>query len=143
MPKPQINFINEQIKFFLKDKSRIKKWLSACIIHEKHDPGTICYVFCSDKYLLTINNKYLKHNYYTDIITFDYTEKESKIISGDIFISIETVKSNSEDLGIEFGTELKRVMVHGILHLLGYGDKTNTQQKEMRKKEDKYIKLFM
>lgn len=147
MPQPEINFINEKIKFELKGKSRIKKWVTGVIVKEKHEPGTICYVFCSDKYMVGINKKYLKHNYYTDIITFDYTESKTgkgnkKVISGDIFISIGRVKENARDLGTQFDDELRRVIIHGVLHLMGYSDKTKTGQKEMRHKEDIYIKHF-
>ncbi|MBL7891930.1 MAG: rRNA maturation RNase YbeY [Bacteroidia bacterium] len=147
MLQPEINFINEKIKFELKGKSRIKKWITGVIVKEKHEPGTICYVFCSDKYLVEINKKYLKHNYYTDIITFDYTESKAgkgnkRVISGDIFISIDRVKENALDLGTQFDNELRRVIIHGVLHLMGYSDKTKKGQNEMRQKEDIYIKHF-
>lgn len=147
MPGSEINFINERIKFELRNRSRIKKWITSVIVKEKHEPGTICYVFCSDKYLVGVNKKYLKHNYYTDIITFDYTEFKAgkgnkKVISGDIFISIDRVKENALVLGTQFDDELRRVIIHGVLHLIGYTDKTKADQKEMRKKEDTYIKHF-
>lgn len=147
MPRSEINFISERIKFELKGKSRIKKWITDIIVKEKHEPGTICFVFCSDNYLIGVNKKYLKHNYYTDIITFDYSEHKArkgnkKVLSGDIFISIDRVKENALDLGTQFDDELRRVIIHGVLHLMGYTDKTNVGQKEMREKEDTYIELF-
>lgn len=147
MGHSKINFINEKIQFELKGKSGLKKWIEDVIIKEKQEVGTICYVFCTDEYLRTINKKYLNHDYYTDIITFDYTESSikksgNKSISGDVFISVDRVRDNIKLLGTKFDIELRRVMIHGILHLIGYTDKTKAGQKEMRKKEDTYIKHF-
>lgn len=96
--------------------------------------GDIAYIFCSDAKILEVNNQYLGHNYYTDIITFDYTEKD--VIGGDIFISVETVKSNAEELGIPFDTELHRILIHGILHLCGFKDKNPIDKAEMTRQED-------
>ena len=101
--------------------------------------GEINYIFCSDNYILKINKDYLNHNYFTDIITFNYNE--GKKVNADIFISIDTVKSNANSRKIDFYNELHRVMVHGILHLVGYNDKTPTQQIEMTSKEDYYLNL--
>ena len=133
-----INYISEKIKFDLKNKTGITRWINLVAKLEKKKVGAICYVFCSDKYLLNINKQYLQHDTYTDIITFDYSYND--IISGDIFISINRVKDNAKQLGIKFEIELQRVMIHGILHLLGHNDKTAKQQKAMRYAEDLYLK---
>lgn len=143
MTPDSVNFINEKIKFELKGKLRIKKWIVKTIVTEKQQPGALNFIFCNDSFLLEINKKYLQHNYYTDIITFDYTEqadKKTKIVSGDVFISIDRVKENAKGLGITFDNELKRVMIHGVLHLIGYADKAPADKKKMRKKEDNYLK---
>jgi len=95
-------------------------------------------VFCSDDYLLELNKKHLQHDYYTDIITFDYSDED--VISGDLYISLDRVKDNAAGLEIDWLTELRRVMVHGVLHLLGYGDKSPKQKKEMRSAEDAALK---
>lgn len=100
----------------------------------------LTYIFCSDDYLLDINIKYLGHDYYTDIITFPY--KEGDEIESDLFISLDRVKENAEDYHVPFEDELRRVMVHGVLHLMGYGDKTENDSLLMRNKEDYYIKAF-
>jgi len=99
--------------------------------------GELSFIFCSDNYLLNMNKKYLKHNYYTDVITFDYCE--NNIVSGDVFISVDRIKENALTYKSSFDKELQRVMIHGVLHLVGYKDKTETQQKEMRDKENLYL----
>ncbi len=136
--QPQINYISEKIKFKLKNPARLTNWIMASAKAEKRKLEPICYIFCSDNYLLKINKQYLKHSTFTDIITFDYSY--DNIISGDIFISIDRVKDNAKELGINFETELHRVMIHGILHLSGYGDKTEKGERQMRELEDKYLK---
>ncbi len=135
-----INFFNQDIHFTLKQKRKIKQWISSIVLSHNKKIGFINYIFCSDAEILKINHQYLNHNYYTDIITFPYNEADS--ISADIFISIETVKTNSAKFNQNFRLELNRVMVHGVLHLLGYNDYTNEERKEMRMKEDKYIDLL-
>jgi rRNA maturation RNase YbeY len=107
---------------------------------EGKNPGTINIVLTNDNYLQGLNIKYLGHNTYTDIITFDYVEKET--INGDIFISLERVKENAQELGVSFKNEIHRVIIHGILHLLGYKDKTKLQKQDMRAKEDYYLSLL-
>ena len=114
-----------------------KKWLNQVISNEDKEEGDITYIFCDDDYLLEKNIRFLNHNTLTDVITFDYCEGNS--VSGDIFISIERVKENSEVFKVDFLTELNRVMVHGLLHLLGYNDKTKRESNLMRKKEDYYL----
>ena len=114
-----------------------KKWLNQVISNEAKEEGDITYIFCYDDYLLEKNIRFLNHNTLTDVITFDYCEGNS--VSGDVFISIERVKENSEVFKVDFLTELNRVMVHGLLHLLGYKDKKEKDAKTMREKENYYL----
>lgn len=123
--------------FILKNKKVIKEWIARVIDKEKKELGYINYVFCDDKYLLDKNIKYLDHDTFTDIITFNYSEKD--IIHSDIMISIPRVKENSITFENSFSEELNRVMIHGVLHLLGYNDKTEKEKKEMKEKEDYYL----
>ncbi len=115
-------------------------WVSRVIESELSFPSRIDYIFCDDEYLLSINQKYLDHDTYTDIITFDYSS--GKQIEGDIFISVDRVKENAERYEVDFEDELLRVMAHGVLHLIGYGDKTKDEAEVMRAKEEKKIKMF-
>ena len=117
-----------------------KKWVNQVISNEDKEEGDITYIFCDDDYLLEKNIRFLNHNTLTDVITFDYCEGNS--VSGDIFISIERVKENSEVFKVDFLTELNRVMVHGLLHLLGYKDKTERESNLMRKKENYYLSKY-
>lgn len=126
--------------FKLKNKRAYKSWLKAIVTSEGYKTGNINFIFVSDKYLLDLNIKYLKHKTLTDIITFDYTEK--KTIHGDIFISVERVLENAEKFKTSFDLELLRVMAHGVLHLSKYKDKTKDDAMIMRKKEDEKIKMF-
>jgi rRNA maturation RNase YbeY len=132
-----INFFSEEIDFKVKYKNIVRKWIRFVITSEKKSVGNINYIFSSDEYLLKINVKYLEHDYYTDIITFDYNNGD--IINGDVYISVERVIENTDIYSCSIGEEFNRVMVHGILHLLGYKDKTPKQIKVMRKKEDDYL----
>ena len=125
--------------FTLKNKRKIKNWLKDTIVNEKKKVGDINYIFCSKQYLKKMNNDYLSKNYETDVISFDFS-KDNKI-SGDIYISSETVKKNSIIFNVDFNNELKRVMVHGLLHLLNYNDKSKQELKIMREKENFYINL--
>ena len=125
--------------FTLKNKRKIKNWLKHTIVNEKKKVGDINYIFCSKEYLKKMNNDYLSKNYETDVISFDFS-KDNKI-SGDIYISSETVKKNSIIFNVCFNNELKRVMVHGLLHLLNYNDKSKQEIKIMREKENFYINL--
>ncbi|WP_082326582.1 rRNA maturation RNase YbeY, partial [Sunxiuqinia dokdonensis] len=122
-----INFYFEEIEEFQLDLPKSKKWIKNTIKKEGREPGEITFIFCSDDYLLEINKQYLDHDYYTDIITFDYVE--GKEISGDIFISVDRVKENAATFGVDFQNELNRVLVHGVLHLLGYKDKSADEKK--------------
>jgi probable rRNA maturation factor len=135
-----IQFCTEDITFSLKEKLKHKAWLNEVAKQERKKILELTYVFCSDEYLLQINQEYLNHDTLTDIVTFDNSE-DSKKIEGDIFISIERVKENGNKLGTS-ETELKRVMVHGLLHLLGYKDKKKEDKTLMTEKEDFYIKQY-
>jgi rRNA maturation RNase YbeY len=132
-----IQFTDQDAGFKLKQISNHKSWIKAAIGKESHKAGDISYIFCTDKFLSEINLKYLKHNTLTDIITFDYSEKG--ILSGDIFISVERVNENARNFGKTFEEELRRVMIHGILHLAGYNDKSNEEKEMMRVREDHYL----
>ena len=135
-----ILFFNEQLTFTLRDKSAVRFWLEAIIKTEVHKLNHINYIFCTDKYLHKINLKYLQHNTYTDIITFDNSTTKGTI-EADMFISIQRVKENAKALKINFTDELHRVMAHGVLHLCGYKDKTPKAKQLMTSKEDYYLSL--
>ena len=135
-----IRFFSEDIKFEYKDRLKTRRWLSSVAGSEVRRIGDINIIFCSDNYILNVNMKYLQHDYFTDIITFDYCEGNS--LSGDLFISIDSVRENSLLYGTEFIDELHRVIVHGVLHLIGYDDHSEEQVKTMRYKEDYYLCLL-
>jgi rRNA maturation RNase YbeY len=135
-----IHFCTEDITFSLKEKLKHKAWLNEVAKQEGKKILELTYVFCSDEYLLQINQEYLNHDTLTDIVTFDNSEDPKKI-EGDIFISIERVRENGYKLGTS-ETELERVMVHGLLHLLGYKDKKKEDKALMTQKEDFYIKQY-
>lgn len=126
-------------KFELLKEQEIRAWLEFIIDEEDREVGEVSYIFCDDEYLYDINVKYLNHNTLTDIISFDYSL--GKVVSGDIYISVERVDENARDRGIEFADELHRIMAHGVLHYIGYKDKSESQRKTMRKKEDYYLSL--
>jgi len=132
-------FFTEDIRFEFKQKLQTKRWLRFVAESEIRKLGDINIIFCSDSYLLDINMKYLQHDYFTDIITFDYCE--GKLLSGDLFISIDSVRENAEFYQVEFSDELNRVIVHGLLHLIGYDDHTEEELKTMRAKENYYLSL--
>ncbi|MBO3096766.1 rRNA maturation RNase YbeY [Gelidibacter pelagius] len=128
---------NYETDFELASEDLVSNWVSNSIHNEGFKEGEINYIFCDDAYLLDINIEFLEHDTLTDIISFDYTL--GKLISGDIYISIERVKENAKDFDVTFDNELSRVMIHGILHYCGYKDKTEADQSEMRSKENYYI----
>ena len=136
-----INFFTEDIKFNLPEKQKRKAWLKKIALSESFKIGELNYIFCSDEYLYQINVDYLNHHTYTDIITFDNSEEE-KLIEGDIFVSIDRVKENAQKHGQEELSELSRVISHGLLHLMGYKDKTKAEAEIMRSKEAFAIELF-
>ncbi len=135
-----ISFHSEHINFHLDSEDDILLWISKTIKEEGYSPGEITYIFCSDEYLHKVNLEYLNHDTYTDIITFNYCE--AKTINSDIFISIDRVKENAQTYNVKFHEELNRVIIHGILHLIGYNDKSPEEQEEMRAKEDFYLSLL-
>ena len=124
----------------IKNRKGVREWISSVISSNGKKLGNIGVIICSDDYLLDLNNQYLDHNYYTDIITFDYTEKD--VIGGDLFISYDRVKENAKQEGVLIQHELRRVIVHGVLHLLGLRDKTETEVKKMRAAENVALKVF-
>jgi len=138
MSNLSIHFFSEDVPFSLKNKGIIRKWIKNTIIEEKHRLRELNFIFCSDQYLLTINQQYLNHDTYTDIITFDNSDEEG-IIIGDIFISTERVLENAKQFKTNFESELHRVMIHGTLHLLGYPDKGKEAKTIMTQKEDYYL----
>jgi probable rRNA maturation factor len=137
---PSINFFEEDIRFKLKNKTRLKQWIKATIEAEGYILKELNYIFCSDQYLLQINQQYLDHDTYTDIVTFDNSDVD-KIIVGDIFISIDRIRENAIKFNSGEVNELHRVIIHGALHLLGYQDKKAESKKIMTQKEDHYLDL--
>jgi probable rRNA maturation factor len=136
-----ISLHQEDIKYNLKSKNILKKWIVSAIEKKGRKAGDINFIFCSDEHLLGINKQFLEHDTYTDIVTFDYSKEDpKKAISGEIFISIERVEENAKKFSKSFEDELHRVMIHGILHLLGYKDKTKNAKEEMTVEEDRALK---
>ena len=134
----QINFFNEDIDFILENSSIISNWITGIIEDNSFTISQLNYIICSDNYLLEINRTYLSHDYLTDIITFDYTE--DGIISSEIYISVDRVRENAKNLGVGALDEMHRVIIHGVLHLCGYKDKSDLQSQEMRGKENYYLR---
>lgn len=135
-----ISFHSEDVDFQLENEQKLIDWINSTIQQEEKSATEITYVFCSDEFLYQMNLDYLNHDTYTDIITFDYTE--NSFVSGDIFISIDRVKENAIKFNTTFLNELSRVIIHGVLHLVGYKDKTTEQKQVMRSKEDFYLTLL-
>jgi len=136
---PLIHFFEEQVRFKLSKPRKTTAWILTVISLEKNTPKGLNFIFCNDRYLNKINIEYLRHHTLTDIITFDYSEESG--IQGDIYISIQRVKENALKFQSAFDEELHRVIIHGVLHLLGYTDKTIRAKAIMRKKEDAYLSL--
>lgn len=137
---PIIFDIEDNLVFPDIDVEKTKKWIEKIISIQNKKTGDIAYLFCNDAKILEVNKEYLQHDYYTDIITFDYCEDD--IISGDLLISLDTVKSNADLFSSQLQQELLRVIIHGIFHLCGYGDKTEEEEKQMRELEDKALELY-
>ncbi|MBU8891168.1 MAG: rRNA maturation RNase YbeY [Bacteroidales bacterium] len=132
-----VKFFTEDISHNLKGKKKLISWIHNTIQEEELNSGDVNIILTSDKYLLQINKQYLNHDYYTDIITFNYCE--TNLINGDVFISLETVKNNSERFDVNFKVELSRVIIHGILHLIGFNDQNEDEKQIMREKENYYL----
>lgn len=132
-----VSYFFEDTGFKFNARRLTGRWIKSTVGNELKKLGDVNIIFCSDNYILEVNRKYLQHDYFTDIITFDYCEGD--VISGDLFISVDTVRDNSVFYGTEFEAELNRVIIHGILHLAGYDDRTEDEQKNMRSKEDYYL----
>jgi rRNA maturation RNase YbeY len=135
-----IGFFFEKVSIPGFSEKEIREWIIGLIENEGKVPGDISFIFCNDQYLYQMNVQYLQHDTLTDIITFDYCQENGNI-SGDLFISIDRVEENARELNLSFNQELKRVMVHGVLHLMGYNDKDSAQQAAMRQKENYYLNL--
>lgn len=136
-----IDFYSKDTPFSFKGKQKSAKTkIKSVIKMEEKQGGNLCFIFCTNDFLLDINKKYLDHDYYTDVITFDYTV--DNIVSGDVFISVEQVDENARKYGVSFEYELSRVIYHGVLHLCGYKDKSEDEERTMREKEDFYLKTL-
>lgn len=135
-----IEFLSEN-NFVLENPDKVSKWIKSIIESEGYSLGELSYTFCDDDFLHKINVEYLNHDTLTDIISFDYTM--GKEIHGEIYISTERVEDNAKDYKVSFENELLRVLIHGVLHFLGYKDKTTTDEAEMRQKEDECIGLYL
>jgi probable rRNA maturation factor len=136
-----IEFSIEDVNVPGLDSEHFAFWLNQVVVNEGFETGDINVIFCSDEYLLKMNIDFLQHDFYTDIITFDYCE--DSIVCGDLFISIDRVVDNAEKLSTDYTEELKRVCVHGVLHLCGYNDKSSEEENQMRLKEDFYLKKYV
>ena len=134
-----VSYFTQDTSFVFKGKRLNNSWLKMVAGSEIRRLGDISIIFCSDNYILDVNMKYLSHDYFTDIITFDYCE--GKTLSGDLFISIDSVRENASFYGSEFSDELNRVIVHGLLHLIGYDDHNENDRKIMREKENYYLEI--
>lgn len=135
-----IQFFFEDVEIDNFNQTQIERWITECIANEGFNLGDINYIFCSDNYLLEINKSYLNHDYHTDIITFNYNDNQT--VNSDIYISTDRVLDNSKTYKVNFIEELNRVIVHGVLHLVGYNDKSLEEQAIMRSKEDFYLALY-
>jgi probable rRNA maturation factor len=142
MVKPFVRFGYADRRLVLKRKRVVQSFLVELVVKEAGVPCQLQYVFCSDEYLYRMNQSFLNHDDYTDIITFDLSAKPQSLIEGEIYISLDRVLANSKELGVPFDQEILRVIFHGALHLCGFSDKTKAQKLEMRGKEDQYLKLF-
>lgn len=138
MSQLPIHFFSEDISFIIKHKGLLRTWIKNTIIQEGFKLRELNFIFCSDNYLLSMNQQYLKHDTFTDIITFDNSEKKGEIV-GDIFISLERIQENAQDFKVKTEDEVHRVMIHGTLHLLGYADKGKEAKALMTHKENLYL----
>lgn len=137
-----VRYFNDRIAYRLPRKRLTREWILASAAAEGWQVGEVSYVFCSAEGLLHMNRQYLGHDYYTDVITFDESDPEARIINGDIFIDVETVRSNAARFGSRPIDEMRRVIIHGMLHLCGYKDKTPRDEQAMHAREDHYLALW-
>jgi len=135
-----ITFLTEQIELPNIDQTKIREWIKKVAASYSKRVGEITYFFCNDDKILAVNREYLQHDYYTDIITFDYCQGNR--LSGDLFISLDTVRSNADMLGTDYNTELHRVIIHGVLHLCGINDKGPGEREIMEAAEDKALSIL-
>jgi probable rRNA maturation factor len=135
-----IQFINEDVAAPALEKLRVKRWINTVAGNYGKKCGDIAFVFCTDERILEVNKQYLQHDYYTDIITFDYSTQQ--LIAGDVLISLDTVRSNATQFNVTFEQELHRILIHGVLHLCGFDDKTPELRREMTERENQALTLF-
>lgn len=135
-----VSFIADSIEMPALDERKVSRWIKAVAAYYGFSVGNINYIFCSDERELEVNREFLGHDYYTDVITFDYSTPST--LNGDIFISLETVRSNAEMMGVSFDAELLRIIIHGVLHLTGQGDKTPETKAQMTAKEEHALALY-
>ena len=140
MKEKAIYFFSEEVSYVFRDKNRIRKWIAHAIVSENYGVGVVNFIFSSDNFLHKTNLKYLQHDTYTDIITFDYNNND--VVIGEIFISLDRVLENSTKLHTDFKDEYYRILIHGLLHLLGYKDKKKSDKILMTQKEDYYLSLL-
>ena len=139
-----VRYYNDDTPYRYPDKRLTARWLAEVAAAEGYTLGEVSYIFCSSERLLAMNCQYLGHDYYTDVITFDYSDRKgTRIVSGDIFIDVETVADNARQYGATLLQEMRRVVVHGLLHLCGQRDKAPTAAAQMRRKENKYLKYWI
>ena len=137
-----VRYYNDSTTYRLREKRKVAAWLKMVAEQEGYTLGDVTYIFCSSKVHRKMNIDYIGHDYFTDIITFDYSELEEGVVSGDIFIDVETVADNARIYGVTAREEMLRVVVHGVLHLCGQKDKEPEDEKEMHRKEDKYLAMY-
>ena len=137
-----VSYYNDSTTYRLREKRKVAAWLKMVAEQEGYTLGDVTYIFCSSEVHRKMNIDYIGHDYFTDIITFDYSELEEGVVSGDIFIDVETVADNARIYGVTAREEMLRVVVHGVLHLCGQKDKEPEDEKEMHRKEDKYLAMY-
>jgi rRNA maturation RNase YbeY len=138
MAAASVHFYKEDVRFRLSNKEALTQWILKAIRTEGFRPGSLNIIFCSDRHLRKMNKEYLQHDYNTDIITFDLTE-DSSVVNGELYISTDRVQHNGVQYATGFRDELHRVIIHGVLHLCGYSDKSDHKQREMRRREDHFL----
>lgn len=135
-----VNFFSEDVPLPELKRRTTARWIKNAILSEGKRVGDISFIFCSDNYLLEVNRTYLDHDYFTDVITFDYVE--GKVVSGDIFVSVDRIYDNAKEFKVSFNEELNRIIIHGVLHLLGYKDKNKSDKLVMTEKENYFLNLL-